>query len=367
MRPVADSSPIAGLSLCLTGGGITGAMYEVGVLAALEDTFEGFQACDFETFVAAGSGAVVAATLAGGISAQRLYRALLDPADDFFPLQRNHLLRFDGREILRVSTSTVGAFRKLIGSVATKPLEVDLWNEIDRFYDSLPAGLFSIDPFERFLQEVFQRRGVADSFDELDRALFVVANDLDRGERTVFGPGCPVAAPVYKAVAAACAVPMLYAPVRIGDSDLIAANAGESGHVDVAVDHGCDTAVVINPMVPVQTDIAEKDIPTGHGNKRRVRDKGLLWVYNQSWRIVTEARLQRGLERYRSGHPDVDVLLVEPERTNANMFMHSPMNFAARRAILEDAYTSTIHTLREPDSQVTAAFHRKGIHLATQQ
>lgn len=357
----AKATDANGMGLCLAGGGITGAMYEVGVLAALEDSFEGFRACDFQAFVGAASGAVVAAALAGGFPAQRLYRALLDPSDDFFPLQRHHLLRFDTGEIRRVSTSTVGAVRRLLGSVASKPLDIDLWNEIDRFYDSLPAGFFTVDPFERFLSEVFQRRGIPSSFEDLPRELYIVASDLDLGERVVFGPGRDGDVPIPRAVAASCAVPMLYAPLRIGERDLIAANAGEAGHADVAVDAGCDTVVVINPMVPVRTDISEKDVPTGHGQKRRVRDKGLLWVYNQSWRLVTEARFQRGLAHYREEHPGVEVLLVEPEPSDAMMFMYSPMNFASRRAILEDGYTTTIRRLREESSSLRAAFESKGM------
>ena len=99
------------MGLCLGGGGITGAMYEVGCLAALEEFFDGFSAADFDVIVGASSGATVATVLAGGFPATRLYRALLDPADDFFPLKRNHLMRLDGSELRRVVTSVVGAAR----------------------------------------------------------------------------------------------------------------------------------------------------------------------------------------------------------------------------------------------------------------
>ncbi|MFT5356165.1 MAG: putative acylesterase/phospholipase RssA, partial [Polyangiales bacterium] len=45
--------------LCLAGGGITGAMYEVGVLAALEDAFEDFKASEFDVIIGASTGACV--------------------------------------------------------------------------------------------------------------------------------------------------------------------------------------------------------------------------------------------------------------------------------------------------------------------
>ncbi len=92
-----------------------------------------------------------------------------------------------------------------------------------------------------------------------------------------------------------------------------------------------------------------------------MRDKGLLWVNNQSWRLMTEARLQRGLAAFRADHPEVEVHLLEPARDDAVMFMHSPMNFDARRLILEEGYTSTIKSLREEDSALRRSFEALGL------
>ncbi|MCA9607983.1 MAG: patatin-like phospholipase family protein, partial [Myxococcales bacterium] len=117
--------------LCLGGGGITGALYAIGCLAALEEGVEGFRASDFDVFVGTSAGATVATALAGGYPATRLYRALLDPADDFFPLRRQHLLRLDGKEWRRVATSAVRATRHLFSSAASSPLDLDVWNELD--------------------------------------------------------------------------------------------------------------------------------------------------------------------------------------------------------------------------------------------
>ena len=102
---MADAGKRRKMGLCLCGGGITGAMYEVGCLAALEDSFEGFAASDFDVVVGSSSGSTIATALAGGLNALRMYRALLDPADDMFPLQRHHLLRFDAKELKRMSAS----------------------------------------------------------------------------------------------------------------------------------------------------------------------------------------------------------------------------------------------------------------------
>jgi predicted acylesterase/phospholipase RssA len=277
-------------------------------------------------------------------------------------MKRQHLLRVDLRELRRVWSSTIGAIRRFMGSVSSHPLRKTSWQEIDRLWDSLPAGVFTTDAFEQFFFDFMTRRGLPKSFHDMPRKLLLVANDLDGGERVVFGVGGDIDhVPVAKAVAASIAAPMLFAPVRIDGRDFIAGPPGETGHVDVAVEQGCDLVVVVNAMVPVRTDPTAKAVPTGHGPGSRVRDKGLLWVYNQSWRLMTEARLQKGLAAYRADHPEVRIHLLEPARDDAVMFMHSPMNFDARRVILEDGYTSTTKLLREEGSELRQAFEKLGL------
>ena len=360
-----DGPKTGGIGLCLAGGGVTGAMYQVGCLAALEDGIEGFDATQFDVFVGSSSGATPALALAGGITAGRLYRALLDPADDFFPLRRQHLLQFDGSEWKRVIQSAWGAARRFVASATYRPTDINVWDELDRFWDSLPAGLFSLDPFEQFMTEFMVRRGIPFRFEELPRTLRLVAIDLDAGERAFFGEGELAEVAIPRALAASSATPTLFAPVRVNERDFIDGGIGAFGHADVAERLGCKTILVVNAMVPIRIDPASRDVPTGHGRMKRVRDKGLLWVYQQAWRIRTEARLREGLERFREQRRGTQVVLLEPDPNDATMFMHSPMNFAARRAILEDGYKYTTRLLRDPSSELHRALAAHGYRVAT--
>jgi NTE family protein len=347
-------------ALCLCGGGVTGAMYEVGCLAALEDFFGDFYACDFDAYVGTGAGASVAVALAGGLRAGRLYRALLDPADDFFLLRRQHMFGFDSGEWRRVLGAVLGAARRAAASLIASPLEADVWTELERFIDSLPAGLFSIEPYERFFDEFMERRGIGGSFTDLPRPLALIAHDLDAGERTVFGAPPLRNVPVSQAVAAASALPVMFAPFRIQNRDYIDGGLGDLAHVDVAEKLGAEAVLVINAVVPIRSEVEERDIPTGHGRMKRIRDKGMLWVYHQAFRIASDARLRAGLDRFRSERPDRSVLLLEPDPSDATLFMHSPMNFAARRAILTHAYTTTYQALRVPSSPLRQLIEQRG-------
>jgi predicted acylesterase/phospholipase RssA len=352
------SGPRTGLCLC--GGGITGAMYEVGCLAALEDFFDGFYACDFDAFVGTGVGSTVALALAGGLRAARLYRALLDPADDFFPLRRQHLLGIDTQEWRRVVSTIFSAGKRALATLVASPLDTDVWNELERFIDSLPAGLFALDAYEKFLADFMERRSIPGQFAALPKPLALVAYDLDAGERRVFGARPYLDVPLERAAVASCAIPIMYAPVRIDDRDYIDGGLGDVAHVDVAVELGSEAVLVINPMVPIRSEVHLRDIPTGHGRMKRVRDKGLSWVYNQAFRMRSDSRLHAGLARYRAEHPRVEVLLLEPDPSDATLFMHSPMNFAARRAILTHAYTTTYQALRVAGSPLRRLIEQRG-------
>ena len=326
----------------LPGGGITGGLYQLGALAALEDCVEGFHANALHGYVAVGSGAVVGAALAGGLEVQRLYRALLDPADNFFQLERRHIIRIDLGEWRRTFGAAIGALRRAVTNATKRPVEtaVDPWQEIDRFHDVLPAGIFSLEHLEHFLEAFFERRGVAPVFRALSRPLIVPAHDLDTGEVVCFGGASREHDRIARAICASLALPLFFAPVRIGNRLYFAGSAGNASSLDVAVEAlGATCVLVINPLVPVAAGGATR-VPTGHGDGDGVRDKGLLWVYNQAMRIGERGRLTAEIALLRARRPDVDVVLLEPAQQDAVLFMHSPMNYSARRVILEEAYRS---------------------------
>ncbi len=327
------------IALCLPGGGATGGMYQIGVLAALEDCVHGLAASGFDLYIGSSSGASVAAALAAGRSVERIYRAFLDPADVYFPLERRHVLRMDLTEWRRTIVSAMSALRQGTSSLVSRrpaPAPAALWEELDRFYDSLPAGIFTLDGYERFLEAFFVRRGISNSFLGMPKPLRILAHDLDTGEQVLFGSPGYDHVPVTRSCIASMALPPFFSPVRIGDRHFIDAGAAQVSHVDVAAAEGADVIVVVNPMVPVLAST----VPTGHGRRTSVRDKGLLWVANQATRIGTHKLLQESCERIeRSGK--VEVILIEPEPTDGILFMYNPASFAARRNILEYAYKTT--------------------------
>ena len=334
------SDPKAICALSLPGGGLTGALYQIGALAALEDALQG--RVDFKLFIGSSSGASVASALAGGIAPDRLYRALLDPVDNFFPLERHHILRLDFDEWRRTLTTSAMALRTALARLSSRrdpgssePAHLFFWEQVDRLNDSLPAGLFRLDRYERLLAEFFLRRGIPNTFKTLPAALRVAAYDVDSGERVVFGSKGHDDVSISLACSASLALPLFFSPVRIGDRHYLDGGLGHVAHLDVAEAEGASLCIVVNPLVPVST--AHQAVPTGHGVRASVRDKGPLWVFNQSLRVGAHARLHQEVARSKN----VEVLVLEPEPSDVMLFLHNPTNLQARRAILEYAYRTT--------------------------
>ena len=333
----------APIALSLPGGGLAGSLYQVGALAALEDGIEGVRERGFSLYVGQAGGSVVAACLAGGIPTDRIYRALLDPADNFFPLERRHILEVDTGEWQRtVRTAALAVRESLIrlnplrSSNAIDPALPSLvLEQFDRLSDSMPAGLFTLSRFERFLADFYARRDIPNVFSAMQRRLRIVAHDLDSGERVLFGSEGYEGIPVSLACAPSCALPLFFSPVRIGGRHYIDGGLCDLAHLDVARDAGAEISIVVNPRVPVATRGA---VPTGHGPQKSVRDKGLTWVMNQAKRISSQAMLEHEVKHPPEG---MKVLVVEPEPSDGALFMNNVKAFDARRAILEYAYRTT--------------------------
>jgi NTE family protein len=331
-------------ALCLPGGGASGAMFQIGALAALEDTLSGLSADNFDCYIGSSSGATVATALAAGCPVERIYRAFLDPGDDYFPLERRHILSVDIAEWRRTALAAVRAFghgsRALFGRSLPEPAV--LWEELARLYDSSPAGLFSLDNYERFLEDTFARRGVPNHFRWMPKALRIIAHELDTGLPAVFGAPGLDHVPISRACVASMATPPLFSPVRVGNSHYINPSPAQVSHIDLAIEGGAQVIVVINAMVPIRLNPAVN----ANGEVSSLRDRGAMWVANQANRIKLHAQLHAAIERAK-GTTNIKLVVVEPDPTNGDLFLHNPASFGARRGILEYAYRTTIESVRK--------------------
>ena len=342
------ASPTPRLALVLCGGGATGAAYEVGVLAGLEASIPGFRVEAFDIFVGTSAGALIATFMASGVSVTRFFNALVT-SDDFFPLRRSDVYGFDSGETL----AKIGHIARFVfrTTLIARHDPVGFLNGVDpaALSRALPDGLFSLRAYQRFIERFMERNDLPRYFEQIDAHLLIPANNLDTAHREVFGRGYRLDAGLSQAIIASSAIPLFFNPVRIGDSDLIDGGSGKVAHVDLAHAAGATHTLVINPVVPWNLDrrLTQMSLQGEElGELVRIRQRGMLGVWNQSFRISTAARLEMGLRAFQVAHPATGLALIAPSELDETLFVTNPMNTAARALVAQRAYDSTVARVR---------------------
>lgn len=352
------------LALVLAGGGITGAVYELGCLRALDDAFgETGSVNDFDIYIGVSAGAAVASFLANGVRPEEAVDAIIEGTPDLLNFQREDVYRPDYRFLFRslwgsLRALTLFPFQK--GASRGKTSRASLFDLLE---EELPSGIFRLDPLEGYLREVLSMKGRCNDFRQLRCELYIPATELDTGERWVFGDESLNSVPISKAVAASCSIPIFFRPYRIGDHDFVDGAVGRVGHIDIALERGATSILVINPMVPIYNDRSRLCIPTSTGECARISERGFVSVFNQAARIGLTEKLHLGMGYLQAKHPNAKIILHEPSRNEAPMFLKNPMSFAARAELIDYGYVSMRERLRNDWDRFQDFFAGHGIDL----
>jgi predicted acylesterase/phospholipase RssA len=331
-----SAAPAQRTALVLSGGGITGFLFEIGVLAALEEALPaGGFARSFDLFIGTSAGSVAAALIANGAAPGEIFRSLHDDARSPFNFRATDIFGLAGTGKFHL-LSKFG--RPLVGSIGRairgRTLPTLAWLIAD-YQEHHPPGLYSTEPLERTLCERFDALGFPHRFDELPRSLYVTGSDIDTGERLVFGDGEFRDMHVCRAIAASCAIPIFFQPIRVGERDVVDGAVAEATPVSLAVARGARMIVSVNPLVPILNDRSKLCLPIDGRYCARLSEKGVGWLGEQAFRIMLAAKLEDTLLALRTRYTDLVVHSIEPCREELPMFMNNVMSFAARRELLE--------------------------------
>jgi NTE family protein len=296
------SSPRVGL--VLGAGGVVGQAYHAGVLAALELDL-GWDPRTADVIVGTSAGSVTGSLLRLDVSAfdlaawavnapmslesSPIMERLGADARQFPPPSIRDVLRplrLPPVAMLRAVASRPWAFRPAVAATTMlAPGRLDLVSRVRRleslYGEGWPAGL-----------------------------LICAARRSD-GRRVVFGhPGRP-GVPVADAVAASCAVPTYFRPVRINGVEYFDGGVHSSTNADVLAAADLDVVVVVAPM------------SAAHGRARTV-DAAVRWSVHR--------RLERELRVLRAR--GVEIVRVEPgPRTLAEMGLNAMADDRSDRVV----------------------------------
>src|SRR5437773_2869285 len=232
-------------ALALAGGGVIGGMYEVGVVAAMEEQLTGGRG--FDIYVGCSAGSVVAALLANGVRAAEIYRIIDEDREHPLNFRRSAVYAADS---FRHAAGRFGRLLWAVGKNAVKGWRGSVPDMLAQAERDLPSGFFSLAPLERFMRDAFEKRGLRNAFGELEPTLLIPAIELERAQRVVFGKDELRDVPISQAVAASSAIPGFFEPYEINGRDYVDGGVGFSGHADLAAEEGASVVVVINPLVP---------------------------------------------------------------------------------------------------------------------
>jgi hypothetical protein len=233
--------------------------------------------------------------------------------------------------------------------------------------EALPSGAYTGAGIERYLRKVLAQDGRSDDFAELESELYLVATDLDTCERVVFGADGFDDVPISRAVRASGALPMLYAPVRIGDRELIDGGVVSTTNLDIAVEAGAKLVIVINPVVPYVHEPDEEAADTGAAPSpppRRISDRGFSKIGYQAFKLLAHRRLHELAKLWEERYPGVDIVLIEPEPTDELMFETSIMSFASRIEIARHGFQSVTYHLADEYERYSEIWARHGIEIS---
>jgi predicted acylesterase/phospholipase RssA len=351
-------------ALVLGGGGFTGGVYEIGALRALDLLVVNSSVSQFDVYVGTSAGSFIAALVANGVTPEEMMSVVTRQGQrPFRDVDLADLLRPNLLEYARAGASMPLKALKLAREVVSQWGSVSVMDAMLALAEGLPSGAYTGAGIERYLGKVLSEPGRTDSFAELACELYITATDLDTCERVVFGVE-DTEIPISTAVRASGALPMVYAPVRVQDRELIDGGIVSTTNLDIAVQAGAKLIIVINPIVPFINDFTTT-VRTIRGTRpRRVSDMGFPQIGYQVFKLVAHQRLHELAKGWEQRYPGVDIVLIEPEPNDELMFQTSMMNFASRVEIARHGFESVTKHLAGEYNRYHEIAQRHGIEIS---
>ena len=360
VNPADLASPTSKVGLALAGGGPEGAIYEIGVLRALDEVLEGIDLTNLHVYVGVSAGAFINANLANNITTAQMCRAIVSQEPGEHPFVPETFMTPAVGEIVKRGLMVPRLLAETLRDYITHFRERTLFDSVLHLSRALPVGVFDNTPIREYLEKIYNIKGRTDDFRLLGKHMVVVAADLDSGQAVRFGEPGFDHVPISKAVQASGALPGLYPPVEIDGRHYVDGVLLKTLHASVALEAGADLVLCINPIVPVDTVRA---VEAGIMRRGNLLYRGLPTVMSQTFRTLIHSRLEVGMAAYETRFKAADVVLIEPERDDYLMFFTNIFGFSERRKVAEHAYASTRRYLLQNVDRLEPIFARHGIRL----
>ena len=337
---------------------MTGAVYEIGALRAIDDLLVDRRVTEFDIYVGTSAGAIVASFLANGFSPETMLQVIAGQHPEIPAIKRKYIFNFNQREFIRRGLSLP---IKLLGTTVEYLRDWQNATLVDAMWtltDALPSGFYDGMALDTYMRLALGSYGRTNCFTDLQRELYIIATSLDTGERAVFGTDINSDVPISTAVAASSALPMIYKPVRIGAAEYIDGSMRGNASLDIAIEHGATLIVCVNPLVPYD-NTQRVDLPSHAFSKR-----GFSAIAAQVARITQHSGLRYQIKQLRRQHPEVDIILVEPRCDDRMLAFGNIMRYSERLEIARHGFESVTLDLAHDYQSYKEALARHGVPLS---
>ena len=354
------------IALALAGGGPLGAMYEIGVLMALDEALDGLDLNDMDIYVGVSAGSFITAGLANQLTPTDIYRLFIDNKNSSKrsgALKPEIFLTPAFKEYFQRASSVPALVWHGLVRYALRPFDRTPVEAFASLFRAIPAGVFDNEAISRFLTETFSHSGRTNDFRKLKHKLYSVAVDLDTGKAVTFGAPGFDHVPISKAVQASAALPGLFPPVEIDGHYFVDGALKKTLNASLALEDGAELVLCVNPLVPFDADAAKRRAGNNSAHIKKLVDGGLPAVLSQTFRTMIHSRMHVGLEKYVNKYKNASVVLFEPASDDAEMFFTNLFSYATRKQVCEHAYQRTRQDLLKRHFELEPVFEKFGIQM----
>ena len=347
-----------GIALALAGGGPLGAFYQLGCLHALAECTDDLNLSQLSGYVGVSSGAILAASLANGITTAEMVRLFfVDDDASPYPLNPGTLMRPALGEYMERIARIPALAAQVVKRLVSDPQRQNWAAVLSPLVRAIPTGVFDNRPFEQYLRRILSAEGRSNDFRKLRTLLRIVATDLNTGTEVRFGDKGYDHVPISEAIRASTALPGLYTPVRYEGHTYVDGALLRTVHASLVLDNGADLVIAVNPLVTF--DASRSRLRQQHD----LADDGLTAVLSQTFRALIQSRMQVGMATYRDRYPHSDRMLFEPDRDDDVMFFTNVFRYTERRRLANHAYQQTRRDLLAHADTLTPLLQRHGVSL----
>ena len=223
------------IGLALGGGGIAGYAFHAGVLGSIQE-MTGWDPRTAELIIGTSAGSGIASLLRGGVSVSEMVNRMLSISTH--PGDMARLRRASGRGVRLTESLWFGpSSPKLLMREACR---LHRLRPVNLMVGALPNGRVDNDVLGD------QTSKLHDCWPQ--QTTWIPAVSLDTGDLAVFGRDEGHDVDIADAVAASCAIPAFYRPVKINGQRYVDGGTRSMVNVDLLAELELDLVVVLSPM-----------------------------------------------------------------------------------------------------------------------